>query len=136
MAYTVDLGDSARRHMDAAQCLYACDPPCRRRDIAGYLFGLSAELALKRILQRSAPIRSVDKREDPMFAHFPGLKTLLRDKAKGRYGEILRRFAEDGGFMNEWDISMRYAPRRDVTDKQVERWRENAQRALRQMEEL
>ncbi|HVV82012.1 MAG TPA: hypothetical protein VHE35_02990 [Kofleriaceae bacterium] len=137
MAYSIDLADAARRHMEAAHCLYECDPPCRRRDVAAYLYGLSAEMALKRILQCSVPRRHHEnKHEDPMYAHFPGLKTLLRDNALGRYGAILRRFAEDDALMNEWDIAMRYAPRKDLVEKQVDRWREHAQRAVREMENV
>ena len=70
-----------------------------------------------------------------MYAHFPTLKTLLRDRAQGRHATVLRRFADDDAFMNEWDIEMRYAPRQDITDDLVERWRAHAQRAVTEMEE-
>lgn len=136
MAYSVNLTDAARRHHQAAECLYDCEPSCRRRDVAGYLYGLAAECALKQIFQLSYRGRPPeDKREDPMYAHFPELKTMLRDGAQGRYAGVLRRFAEDDAFMNEWDIAMRYAPRQDIPDQLVERWRLQAQLVLAKMEE-
>jgi len=136
MAYTIDLADAARRHQQAAECLHECEPSCRRRDVAGYLYGLAAECALKQIFLLSYRGRPPEnKKEDPLYAHFPELKTMLRDGAQGRHAEILRRFAEDDAFMNEWDIAMRYAPKRDIPDRLVERWRAQTQLVMSKMEE-
>jgi hypothetical protein len=137
MTYSIDLADSARRHMEAAHCLFDKDPPCRRRDISGYLYGLAAECALKQIFMSShKPHPPENKKDDPLYAHFPELKSLLRNNAQGRYAGILLRFVEDDSFMNEWSIKMRYAPRRDIPDQLVERWRANALDALGAMEEI
>lgn len=123
----------------APNCLREASPPCRRRDVAGYLYGIAAECALKHIMQcshHSRPSERVERKDDPLYAHFPALKTLLRDSAQGRYAGILRKFAEDDGFMNEWDIAMRYASRRDIEDSIVERWREHAIKAIAAMEDI
>jgi hypothetical protein len=98
-------------------------------DVAGYLYGIAAECALKEIMRRSHHWR------EPERAHFPDLKVVLRDSARGRHAGILRRFAEDGAFMSEWDIAMRYAPRTDILLVQVKRWRMNASDAIAAMED-
>lgn len=135
MAYVRDLVDAAHRHMEAADCLHTGAPPCRRRDIAGYLYGIAAECALKEIMHRSHRWRDPERDDSPFFAHFPELKTLVRDSAQGRHAAVLRRFAEDDSFMNEWHIAMRYASRAGIADRQVERWRSHAKDVIAAMEE-
>jgi hypothetical protein len=128
MAYTTNLADAARRHLEAADCLHDCEPPCRRRDIAGYLYGLAAECALKEIMRRSHHWR------EPERLHFPELKSALLETLRGRHAGVLRTLAEDTGFMNEWDIAMRYAPRADIPDRLVGTWRAHARKVLSIME--
>ena len=128
MAYGINFWDAARRYLQAANCLHDREPPCRV-DVAGYLYGIAAECALKEIMRRSLHWR------EPEHVHFPELKVVLRDSAQGRHAGILRRFAEDGAFMSEWDIAMRYAPRADISLVQVRRWRVNASDAIAAMED-
>jgi hypothetical protein len=128
MAYTTNFSDAARRHLEAADCLHDGDPPCRRRDIAGYLYGLAAECALKELMRRS--IIGVE----PERAHFPELKSVVRDRARGRYASVLRRFS-DTAFMNEWDIKMRYASKKEIPEALVVRWRGHAKAALSAMDD-
>jgi hypothetical protein len=128
MGYPTNYAEAARRHLQAGLCLHDAEPAKRRPDVAGYLYGIAAECALKQIMRRSY------SREAPEHAHFPVLKTILRDNAQGRYAGVLRRFAEDGAFMSEWDIAMRYAGKADIAPVQVERWREHAKQAIAQME--
>ena len=135
MAYTMNLVDAARRHLDAANCLHDCEPPCRRRDVAGYLYGIAAECALKEIMRRSHNWRQRERNDDPFYAHFPHLKTMLRDTAEGRHAGVLRRFAEDTAFMNQWDIAMRYAPRTDITDRLIQDWKAHAKKVIDAMED-
>jgi hypothetical protein len=88
MAYTIDLADAARRHQQAAECLHECEPSCRRRDVAGYLYGLAAECALKQIFllsYRGSPPES--KKEDPLYAHFPD--RLLDTYYSRTFGELV-----------------------------------------------
>jgi hypothetical protein len=138
MAYTIDLADAARRHWQAAECLLQGEPSCRRPDIAGYLYGLAAELALKQLLRQTQPRRpspsTLRKAADPMYAHFPKLRLLLSQHAQGRRAASIRDFAEDRQFMSDWDIAMRYAPRREVPESKVERWRAQAKKAIAAME--
>ena len=79
--------------------------------------------------------RMSDRRQDPFYAHFPELKTLLRDTASGRRSADLRRFAEDSALMNEWHVEMRYAPRKEIPSAQVASWREHAHKLVNAMEE-
>jgi len=127
MAYRTDFVDAARRYLQAADCLHDREPPCRV-DVAGYLYGIAAECAIKEILRRS---RLWSK---PDLVHFPELKVVLRDNASGRYAGSLRKFAEDGAFMSEWNIAMRYAPKSDISPVQVKRWRMNARDAIAAMD--
>lgn len=133
MAYSKDLANSCRRHLEAANHLDTPAPGPARSDVAGYLYGIAAECALKEIMRASGmrPLEVEDRREDPFYAHFPELKTLLRDRAHGRRAGELRKYAEDGQLMNEWDTSMRYAPGKEILPRHVARWKQQAE-ALRQ----
>lgn len=128
MAYGTNFVDAARRYLQAANCLHDREPPCRI-DVAGYLYGIAAECALKEIMRRSQLWGAPEK------LHFPELKVALRDSARGRYAGILRKFAEDGSFMSEWHIAMRYAPKEDIAPVQVKRWRMHARAAIAAMED-
>jgi hypothetical protein len=75
------------------------------------------------------------RREDPFYAHFPELKTLLRDQVRGRWAHPLREFAEDQSFMQNWDTRMRYAPGNEIRDQDIERWREHAKKVVAKMDE-
>jgi hypothetical protein len=112
MAFTVDLTAAANRHLQAATTLLDS-----RRDVAGYLFGIAAECAVKRLMAL-AGIRL----NEAFYQHFPELRTLLRDFMSGRSAKVLARFINDDGFMNNWDIKMRYAPATQVRHEWVERW--------------
>lgn len=135
MAYTQDLPSAARRHRDAALSLDV-DPPAGKRDVAGYLFGVAAECALKEIMRVSGmrPLPRECRRDDPFFMHFPELKTTLRDRAHGRHQARLVHHARDGALMSEWDTDMRYAPGRDVLAKPLAKWREQAVALVTEME--
>ena len=137
MAYSQDMKNAARRHLRAAQVLHvqagAGDQPgCTA--VAGYLFGLAGELAVKELMRNSGmtPLPQEQRRDDPFFAHFPELKTLL-STAKGRRSEELRRFSEDSSLFQNWDIAMRYAPAKDIKTNWVERWRVSAERLIERM---
>jgi hypothetical protein len=123
MAYRRDFAASARRHLRAAELL-----DTGRRDVAGYLFGIAAECALKEMMRDSGmrPLEQSQRRDDPFYAHFEALKTLLRDRIQGRRAGELRRYAEDSSFMQNWDTDMRYAPSSDIVHAWVDRWREQA----------
>src|SRR5262245_12890148 len=99
LAYRTDFAVAARRHLRAAQVLYetagaGAQPGCRA--VAGYLFGLSGELALKQMMRVSGMVPLEPRsRDDPFYVHFPHLKARLLDSAKGRVAGKLRQVAED-----------------------------------------
>jgi hypothetical protein len=136
MAYSRGLRKAARRHLEAAEYLNDPEKP-RRPDVAGYLYGVAGECALKELMSASGmrPLGQEQRRNDPFYAHFPELKTLLRDAAEGHWASRLKRFAEDDGLMNEWSIDMRYSPGHDITPERVERWRAHARKLVAAMEE-
>jgi predicted nucleotidyltransferase len=127
MAYTTDMSAAARRLLDAARRLDLAG----RRDVAAYLFGLAAECALKAVAQTIPEAR----RDEVLYAHFPELRTRLRDVLTGRRAQPLRRLIEDNAFLNEWEIKIRYARAEDIRDKPVEDWEAQAVNAIKLMEE-
>jgi hypothetical protein len=54
------------------------------------------------------PSSNESRRDDPFFAHFPELRTLLREKQLGRRGKPFFNFIENDIFMNHWNTQMRY----------------------------
>ena len=135
MSYAIDLAKAARRHLEAAQLLDR-DSPQGRRDVAGYLYGVAAECALKQLMRASGMLPQADKRGDPFFLHFPELKTALRVSAAGRLQSRLLRYANDNRLMREWDVKMRYAPSWDVLAMPLDEWAEQARRLTADMEAL
>lgn len=141
MAYGQDLNASAKRHLRAAEELYnvnsaGCQPGCGA--VAGYLYGLSGELAVKEIMRDSGmkPNDVTSRRDDPFYAHFEELKVILRDTIRGRRAGELRLIAEDGKLFQSWHTSMRYAPTAQITDAFIQSWRESAKRLIDKMDEI
>ena len=133
MAYSQDLVKAARRHFEAAEQLYEERVRPRRQDVAGYLYGIAGECALKEMM-RDSGMFPLEAHRDAYYAHFPALKTLLLDQARGRRAGQLLAFAQDVRLMAGWDVSMRYAPPKDIDPQLVERWREQARRLISAME--
>lgn len=138
MAYGQDLLGSARRHLRAATELHqlttaGAQPGCRT--VAGYLYGLAGELAVKAMMRNSgmAPLPPNERRDDPYYAHFPELKTLLRDTAHGRRSGELHAIANSNDFQN-WSTDMRYAPTVEVRPEWVEAWQASAHRLVETVE--
>ncbi len=127
--YPPDMQAAARRHFEAGETLF----PTKRWDIAGYMYGIAAEAAIKYLMLQSGMRPLEDSRDDPFYAHFEGLKTLLRDQVSGRHAAELRRFCEDPRFMQYWDIGMRYSDGKSTRQEWVERWRGNAELAIQIM---
>jgi hypothetical protein len=138
MAYSQDMRKAARRHLTAAQVLYERDGPGEQpgcKAVAGYLFGLAGELAVKELMRISGmnPLPLAERRDDPFFAHFPVLKTMLSTATGRRAGE-LRKFSEDPQLFQNWDIAIRYAPTNDVDANWVEKWKASAALLIERME--
>ena len=138
MAFTQNLEKAARRHLRAAKVLQehalpGDQPGCRA--VAGYLFGIAGEIAVKQIMSNSGmtPLSAVERRDDPFFAHFPGLKTMLAT-AKGRRSGELRRLSEDPRLFQNWDITMRYAPTTDIKEDWILAWQTSAEQLINKMD--
>lgn len=122
MAYRNDMAGAADRHYrDASKLLEA-----RCLDNSGYHFGLAAECAIKRQLS----LCGVPQDDASIWTHWPDLRQLAIDAIHGRSGASLRTLLAKTGFMQEWNIRMRYAPTGSVTDTQVARWKEHANDAI------
>ena len=137
MAYTQDnQGEAARRHLRAAQVLHTHTGPGNQpgcRAVAGYLFGIAGELAVKQLMRDSGIEPLEDRRDDPFFAHFPSLKKMLTT-ATGRRSGDLRRFSEDPQLFLNWDITIRYAATVEVKETWVTAWRVSAEKLIGRME--
>ena len=138
MAYAQDMRVAAHRHLRAAQVLHehlgpGSQPGCMA--VAGYLFGIAGELAIKQLLRDSGikPLAQTARHDDPFFAHFPVLKKLLIT-AQGRRSGELRRLSEDAQLFQYWDIAMRYAPTSDILALWVTAWRASAEELIGRME--
>jgi hypothetical protein len=133
MAFTHKLPEAARRHLQAAEILYA--EPGHRRDVAGYLFGIAAECAIKHMV---IPIRMPPEHDKQkiVYSHFPELRSLLRDALSGRRfaGTPLFRFVFQDAFMNNWDTAMRYADARQIKEDWVRDWQRQARDAVSALE--
>jgi hypothetical protein len=129
MAFTHDLPAAARRHLQAADML--CADPGHRKDVAGYLYGIAAECAIKQMVI-PLPMSADQNKKAIEYAHFPDLRTLLRDALQGRHPNVtlLSRFVLNDSFMNNWHISMRYADARQIRDEWVKAWQEQAKAAV------
>lgn len=127
MAYTPDLASSARRHLRAAQELVDGK---KRIDVAGYLFGIAAECAIKAMMIESGMRPGDSRRDDPFYAHFPQLRTMLRDSLSGRKASQISRFVFDDKFMSAWDTDMRYSHGRDIKEAWVVAWKKQAEDAV------
>lgn len=138
MTYSIDLAGSAHRHWGAAISLLAGEKPgtsLGNMAVAGYLFGLAGELALKKMMSDSGmrPLKTKQKQDDPFYAHFPHLKTLLRNGAKGRLQGTLVRHAIDARLFNNWNVEMRYAPTKEIQEKWTHEWRDQADKLVQAM---
>lgn len=139
VAYRQDLSNSAKRHLRAANELHGLatggsQPGCRA--VAGYLFGLAGELAVKAIMRDSgmAPLAAERRRDDPFYAHFPELKSRLLDTARGRRSGELVKIAQMSSLFGNWDTEMRYAPTQDIQDAWVQAWKACAHDLVSRME--
>jgi hypothetical protein len=104
--------------------------------VAGYLAGLSGELAIKHLMVKSGmkPLPTGERRDDPFFAHFPQIKTLLKDNAHGRNSGVLLNHAQNPKLFRNWCTDMRYAPTADVNGAWSDEWLESATKLIEDMD--
>jgi hypothetical protein len=125
MSFNPDMPAAARRHLEAADEL-----PDQRYDVAGYLYGIAAECAIKAIMLECGLRPAGQHQDDPFYKHLPELKTLLRDAPLVRKDQVLRRFVNDSAFLHHWDISMRYCKASEIDRRWVETWHDQARAAV------
>ncbi|KVD31075.1 hypothetical protein WI82_10600 [Burkholderia ubonensis] len=140
MAYSHDYQISARRHFKAAETLYVLNSGGAQpgaKAVAGYLYGLAGELAVKQMMIQSGmrPLASDQRRDDPFYKHFPELKTFLQSAANGRRSGELLSIARTAQIFREWSTDMRYAPTLEVSGGRVDGWQGDAKKLIGQMEE-
>lgn len=140
MAYSHDYKISARRHFRAAEMLCTLDAAGAQpgaKAVAGYLYGLTGELAVKQLMLYSGmrPLANDQRRNDPFYKHFPELKTFLLDAANGRRSGELLQVAQNAQVFQEWNTDMRYAPTKEVTAVRVDGWQQDAKMLIEKMEE-
>jgi hypothetical protein len=126
MAYQIDLIASAKRHWLDAEMLLKL----KRAQCAGYHYGYSAECGLKSVLFRHNIPRREDRRNDPYWAHFPELRTLLIRDGRGRLPQKLYQLLAHASFMQNWDTDIRYATDHAVDEERASLWREQADAIL------
>jgi hypothetical protein len=139
-AYSNDYKNSARRYLNAADMLFTVNSAGAQpgaKAVAGYLYGLAGELAVKQMMRQSGmrPLESGLRRDDPFYKHFPELKTLLQTAASGRRAGALLSMARTAQIFREWSTDMRYAPTLEVTAGRVGGWQADAKQLIEQMEE-
>ena len=128
MAFTPDLPQAATRHLQAADELNKG----HRRDVAGYLYGIAAECAVKHMLI-PIPLPPQYDKKVILFAHFPELRTLLRDALSGRTLRPLTPFLNSDAFMNNGHIRMRYADTKQILPEWVDAWALQARNVVNAM---
>ena len=123
-SFNTNMRASARRHQEAAETLHEG----ARQDVAGYLYGLAAECGIKALMLDLGmrPTQNPRTSDDPFYAHFTRLKTILSYDVHARQHSDLRKFIEDKHFMEYWDIAMRYSDGKDIKKAWVDGWRQNA----------
>jgi hypothetical protein len=126
MTYNPNLSAAARRHIEAADALYTG----ARRDVAGYLYGIAAECAIKAMMIEVGLRPSNRSKDDPFWAHFPELRTLLRDSLSRRNTTTLRCFVENDNFFSQWDIAMRYCKGNEIQEKWIAQWKAQAREVV------
>lgn len=140
MTYSHNYQISARRHFKAAEVLYALNTGGTQpgaKTVAGYLYGVTGELAVKQMMLQSGmrPLANDQRRNDPYYKHFPELKTFLLDAATGRRSGELLQMARNTHIFKEWNTDMRYAPTHEVSAVRVDGWQQDAKKLIGQMEE-
>jgi hypothetical protein len=122
--FTPNMTKAAHRNWAAAEKLK--NAVAADRTTAGYLYGIAAECAIKALF-RDIPW-TIDSRDGPVYAHFPNLKTKLRDEISGRRAAPLTQFTNPR-YMEGWAIDIRYSDGTGPAPATLERWRTDADNA-------
>ena len=116
---------AAQRHLNAAEELNTG----HRRDVAGYLYGIATECAVKAMMIE-AGFRPTGIRGDPFYLHFPQLRTALLDSLEGRRATSLTPFVSNNSLFSQWAIEMRYCKGDEILAAWVNMWADQARQAV------
>lgn len=134
MPYDLNLPKAARRHLEAAEELRR-NQSGKRIDVAGYLYGIAAECAVKAMIIEIPGALQIEKENKTADqAHFPALRSMLAERLQGRKAQTLLAFVRDPQFMEHWSIKMRYSSGHEITSDRVEKWAEQARRLISAMD--
>jgi HEPN domain len=122
LPFIIDMATAARRNLDAAIRLETAN----HEMVAGYLFGIAAECAIKAMMAELHLSYPQERADDPRYAHFPELLVLLRDQMSGRRSGMLSRFIQDQRFLQGWSIKIRYSDGKNLTVQQLKSWSQQA----------
>lgn len=125
MAFSPNMKAAAQRHLNAAEELNIG----HRRDVAGYLYGIAAECAVKAMMIE-AGFRPTGVRGDPFHLHFPHLRTALLDSLEGRRAAPLTHLAMNSALFSHWAIEMRYCKGDEILAAWVDIWAGQARQAV------
>lgn len=135
MAYNTDMAQAARRNWAAAEKLYE-DPHAAGAKpgnlaVAGYLYGLAGEMALKKLIADSQVLahQELERGLDPMWLHFPDLVRAISVALAGRRAHGLSTILSRPIF-STWAIKMRYGRTSDVQIHWINTWRDNAREVI------
>ena len=126
MAYTMNLPAAARRHLQAADDLNIM----HRRDVAGYLYGIAAECAIKAMMLDFGLRPQSNIKNDPFYLHYPQLRTTLLDTLNGRRAAPLTNFASNSSFLQHWTIGMRYCKGEEILGSWIDSGSAQARQAV------
>lgn len=112
--------EAASRHFEDASHLAAKE----RWDGAGYLIGYAVECAIKSAIGAARPIVAEDRK------HLPKLIDRAKKSPRGRRQQSVLTLLEKTGFMEGWDIEMRYWADRSINEERYKGWRADASRML------
>lgn len=96
------------------------------RTTAGYLYGIAAECAIKALFRDIS--WTTDSPDGPVYAHFPKLKSKLRDAISGRGAAQLTPFTGQH-YMDGWAIDIRYSDGARPDEATLRKWRAHAEQA-------
>jgi hypothetical protein len=113
---------AARRNLDAAIVLEGE----HREIVAGYLFGIAAECAIKAMISELDLPYPKERADDPRYAHFPELLVLLRDQMSGRRSGALIKYVQDQRFLQGWSITIRYCDGKNFNSNWLKSWSQQA----------
>lgn len=129
MSTTANFEAAANRHYIDGKML----EDAKRFDNAGYHYGFAAECAVKHLLQiahRPQGHVPVARSDDPIWAHFPALRTMALMAISSRAQSRLNTMLGHDSFMQEWSTNMRYSENGGVSPQRVEKWRDDAHKVI------